>query len=204
MANNVKRSLLRGLPFIFICTAFWLIVDGACSSSKKEDSDDISDKFPERYHADNDIAMTVKSLVDAIRVGEAIDSIDYDFTGILTDGQGSPLYTNLQGLPGEWIVDVIDKGDVTIKNLDLGDLLPGDLEAYLLACLRLGPQNKVYLTTEDAMENPDTDVTIYDFEGGYIRFENRYITAPNGLEGSLFTIILSSALPQGVEKQTAV
>lgn len=202
MAKNFRTTLLRSLPAFVIFASIGFVILSGCTSSKKEN--DNQEKIPESFHADNDIAMTVKSLVDAIRVGEAIDSLDYDFTGILTDGEGSPLYTNLKGMPGEWTVDVLDKGDVSIKNLDLGDLLPGDLEAYLLTCLRLGPQNKVYLTTEDAIQNSDTDVTVYDFEGGYIRFENRTVTAPNGLEGFLFTIILSSALPQGVETQTAV
>lgn len=194
-------SMSRGITLLMVIAIVLLVVT-SCIDTKKTQEE--TDNDLEKFHADNDIAMTVRSLVDAIRVGETIDSLDYDFQGILTDGQGSPLYTNLQGSPGEWIVDVLDKGDVSIKNLDLGDLLPGDLEAYLISCLRLGPQNKVYLTTEDALENNDTDVTVYDFEGGYIRFETRAATAPNGLEGSLMTIILSRSLPQGVETQTAV
>ncbi len=63
----------------------------------------------EYFHADNDIAMTVRSLADAIKVGEPLDSTEYDFNGVLTDGQGAPLYTDVQGSPGTWIVDVLDK-----------------------------------------------------------------------------------------------
>lgn len=52
------------------------------------------------FHADNDIAMTVRSLVDAVRVGETLLPADYDFVGVLTDGQGTPLYTDVDGAPG--------------------------------------------------------------------------------------------------------
>ena len=203
MESNLKRGIKRSLPSVAIASAIFLTSASSCNSSSKNDNND-TETVPETFHADNDIAMTVKSLVDAIKVGEDIDSLDYDYIGILTDGEGAPLYTNLAGYPGEWAVDVLDEKNVSIKNLELGDLLPGDLESYLISCLGLGQQNKVYLTTADAIESEDLDVTIYDFEGGYIRFENRLVTAPNGLQGSFFTIMLSCSLPKSVETQTAV
>lgn len=203
MRTFINTGLFTFRPFLLIAVITIAVV--SCSP-QKDKSEDQSQKTVEKenFHADNDIAMTVLSLVDAFRVGEEIDSVDYDFKGVLTDGQGAPLYTDLSGGPGMWTVDVLTPTDVTIKNIDLGDLLPVELEAYLLGCLSLGPENKVFLTTEDAYENDDTEISIYDFEGGYIRFEQRNVLAPNGLEGSLLTIILSAGLPQGVEMQTAV
>lgn len=76
------------------------------SSAGKEDSAVVCEPV-EDFHADNDIAMTVRSLADAIRVGEPLDTADYNFEGILTDGTGRPLYTNIQGLPGGWDIDVL-------------------------------------------------------------------------------------------------
>lgn len=204
MRSFYKSLSHKGLVGLLFAGALGVAIFAACSSSKEKEKEAPSDTSDAPFHADNDIAMTVCSLVDAFRVGEKIDSVDYDFKGVLTDGEGSPLYTDLNGGPGEWIVDVLTPGDVSIKNVELGDLLPGDLEAYLLESLQLGPQNKVYLTTEDADTSEDTDISVYDFEGGYIRFENRSVVAPNGLEGYLFTIRLSQSLPQGVETQTAV
>lgn len=189
----------RGIPVFFILSLFLISV----GCKPKEENKPEEKEEEEQFHADNDIAMTVRSLVDAIRVGESLDSLDYDYLGILTDGEGTPLYTNLQGLPGEWVVDVVDVKTASIRNLDLGDLLAKDLEDYILECLMMDTTNRVDMTTADAEENEDTDIAVYDFEGGFLRFEIRSALAPNGLEGTLLTIILSSDLPKGVETQTA-
>ncbi|MDE5674871.1 MAG: hypothetical protein K2I16_07755 [Muribaculaceae bacterium] len=156
----------------------------------------------EDFHADNDIAMTVRSLADAIRVGEPLDSTEYDFEGVLTDGQGTPLYTDVQGAPGIWVVDVLDRKNVTLRNLYLGDLLPDDLEAYLLQALNLSEDRRLLFTAHEAVDEEETSIVVYDFEGGYLRFETRAGIAPNGLEGPLLTIIMSSDAPAGAETQT--
>lgn len=157
----------------------------------------------EDFHADNDIAMTIRSIADAIRVGEPLDSLDYDFQGILTDGEGSPLYTNLQGMPGVWIVDVIDTGSATIKNQDLGDLLPNDLRSYVLQCLNLDENCHATFVSDQFLVDDEADITVYDFDGGYLRFEIRDGEAPNGLEGSFLTIMLCADLPvsAGTQKE---
>lgn len=184
-------------PAAALSIAATIFMATACSNPRKpvaieappfEESED--------YHADNDIAMTVRSIADAIRVGEPLDSTEYDFTGILTDGQGTPLYTDVQGSPGVWVVDIIDKKNASIRNLYLGDLLPGDLEAYLLQTLQISDSATYDYESDDAMLHDDTDVKVYDFNGGYLRFETRAGIAPNGLEGPLLTIILSANAPK--------
>lgn len=171
---------------------------------RKESSPAVNDRILERFHADNDIAMTIRSLADAIRVGEPLDSLDYDFQGILTDGQGMPLYTDVQGEPGEWMVDVEDATSVTIRNIQLGDLLPGDLQNYILSSLRVSDEAKVQYMPPLAIDDDETEVSVYDISGGYLRFDVRSGFAPNGLEGAYLTIRLSVTPPSGAEKQTAV
>lgn len=174
------------------------------SDSKNEEATKPAENETTEFHADNDIAMTVRSLADAIRVGEPLDSTEYDFEGILTDGQGAPLYTDVQGSPGVWVVDVLDGKNVTIRNLYLGDLLPADLEAYLLQSLLLTENNKLLFTAHDAVNDEETEISVYDFNGGYLRFEIRAGFASNGLEGPLLTIIMSADPPVGVETQKEV
>lgn len=158
----------------------------------------------EEYHADNDIAMTVLSLADALRVGEPLDSAEYDYEGVLTDGQGSPLYTDVQGSPGVWVVDVLDAGNVMIRNLYLGDLLPADLQTYLLLNLGAEPESQLAFTAHEAVDDDETDIEVYDLGDVFVRFEVRYGIAPNGLEGPLMSIILTSSRPVGAETQTTV
>lgn len=158
----------------------------------------------EYFHADNDIAMTVRSLADALRVGEPLDSAEYDFEGILTDGQGTPLYTDVQGAPGQWVIDVLDEGNVMIRNLYLGDLLPDDLEAYLLQALETTDSARMEVTPHEAVDDDETEIKAYDLEGAYLRFEVRAGMAQNGIEGPLLSIIMSSSKPDGAEKRSGV
>lgn len=175
-----------------------LILLTVISCSKGVQTSERVDSLPEmgEFHADNDIAMTVRSLADAIKVGEPLDSTEYDYLGVLTDGQGTPIYTDVQGSPGVWVVDVLDDRNASIRNLYLGDLLPGDLESYLLQSLSLhGAAPLDIETPEDAIYD-DTSIEVYDFGGGFLRFETRSGIAPNGLEGPLLTIILSADAPK--------
>ena len=90
--------------------------------------------------------------------------------------------------------------NVIIRNLYLGDLLPGDLEAY--QSLRLNESSKMSFTAHDAVNDEETQISVYDFNGGYLRFEIRAAIAPNGLEGPLLSIFMSADPPAGVETQT--
>lgn len=200
-----KRQLTKLMKFIVMSIVSVLIP--ACGSSGENENDRKVMPPPlvmtaEDFHADNDIAMTVRSLADAIRVGEPLDSTEYDFEGVLTDGQGTPLYTDVQGAPGIWVVDVLDRKNVTLRNLYLGDLLPDDLEAYLLQALNLTEDRRLLFTAHEAVDEEETSIVVYDFDGGYLRFETRAGIAPNGLEGPLLTIIMSSDAPAGAETQT--
>lgn len=205
----MSKGIVQKIFFIFrtltaLSFLLSLLVVSACRNEKKENNPENESDFPVYFHADNDIAMTIRSLVDALRVGEPIDSVDYDFTGILTDGQGAPLYTDLQGSPGVWIVDVLDTNNVSIKNVELGDLLPGHLTNYILESLDLPEECEIAFQADDAVNGDDTEISIFDFGGGYLRFETRHGEAPNGLQGPYITIILSSEPPASVEIQKAV
>lgn len=141
------------------------------------------------YHADNDIAMTVRSIVDAVRVGEVLSHEDYDFDGILTDGQGSPLYTDIEGAPGEWIVKVENDTTASISNRKIGDLMDDDLRSYILSALNLNNADLV-----SAYENPvKENEIIYYFDSGDIdiNFSTRPVTTPSGIDGTLMTITIS-------------
>ncbi|MBD5203951.1 MAG: hypothetical protein HDS82_03635 [Bacteroidales bacterium] len=142
------------------------------------------------YHADNDIAMVVRSLADAVSVGEPLDSVDYDYDGILTDGQGTPLYTDVQGAPGQWEVNVVSPHRAVIRNLYLGDLLPGDLEAYITGSLNLTDADLV--ETHEYDSDDESDLALYSIPGGELRFETRAGIAPNGLEGPLMSIVIAA------------
>lgn len=170
-----------------------LIVAGVCACSRERNVSiavaDDSLASVDDYHADNDIAMTVRSIVDALTVGEPLDTLEYNFEGVLTDGEGHPLYTDIQGSPGLWEVDVINPSSAVIRNVYLGDLLPDDLETYLASSLSLSPANLV--ESEEYDDDEDTSLVVYDLQRLELRIETRAAVAPNGLEGPLITIRLS-------------
>lgn len=84
-----------------------------------------------------DIAMMSKSIVDALNVGERLDSATYDFRGILTDGQGNPLYIDSEGNPGVWSVHVDSPGSVVMRNVEKGELPAEDLRVYVAQAVGL-------------------------------------------------------------------
>lgn len=178
------------------CAGVFIILELASCTGNKTDAKDSDTVITvvESYHADNDIAMTVRSIVDAIKVGEPLDTLDYNFEGILTDGQGHPLYTDIQGAPGEWEVDVLSPTSAVIRNLYLGDLLPDDLESYLAQSLNLNDSDIV--ETEEYDDDESTSLVVYDFDGGFLRIETRAGMAPNGLEGPLVSIIATKKTPE--------
>lgn len=184
---------MKVLNFSFLSAA--MLLSGCGGSSSGTDGKDSSDSvgIAEDFHADNDIAMTVRSLADAIRVGEPLDTTYYNFDGVLTDGTGRPLYTNIKGLPGGWSVDVLSETSAVVRNVDIGDLLPDDLEGYLAGALELDCEDIIDSCEYHGAEEAET--TVYDFEGGYLRIEVRNATAPNGLEGPLINITITRDLP---------
>lgn len=157
-------------------------------SSKHGDTD--TAKVAEEYHADNDIAMNVRSLIDAISVGERLDSANYNFTGILTDGTGRPLYTDVQGTPGAWQIKVLTDSSAVVSNLYLGDLLANDLVQYILTTLSI-PDEPLMTTVDETSSNEDEDeVRVYAAGEAFLIFEQSTAKAPNGAEGPLLKIVV--------------
>lgn len=139
-----------------------------------------------QFHADNDIAMMVCSLVDAVRVGERLDSADYFFEGVLTDGQGTPLYTDIDGNPGEWRARVVSGDEARISNLFIGDLMTADLRNYILNALGL---NDADLATAYVNPNNESElIWLYDLGDADVSFSEIETKTPSDLEGIIMTI----------------
>lgn len=171
------------------CASGAVLVSASCSQKNVSAEYDTVVQEENVYHADNDIAMTVRSIVDAVRVGESLSPADYDFEGILTDGQGTPLYTDIEGAPGEWEVKVENDSSAQISNRRIGDLMDDDLRTYILDALNLNISDLV-----TAYENPKTEnEMIYYFDTGDIdlNFSTRPVTTSSGIEGTLMTIRIS-------------
>lgn len=171
------------------CASGAVFVSASCSQKAANDACDTSAREESLFHADNDIAMTVRSIVDAVRVGETLSPADYDFVGVLTDGQGTPLYTDTDGAPGEWMVKVEAADVACITNRRIGDLMDEDLRNYVLASLRLNSADLV-----SAYRNPvSEDEEIYHYENGDIDidFSTRPAFTQSGLEGTLLKIRIS-------------
>lgn len=133
-----------------------------------DDFDDDEDAFA----ANNDIAMTLRSVADAINVGESIDSLDYSFKGVLTDGSGMPLFTDVDGLPGEWEVEVVSPSVVRIRNVNTGDLISDDLVGYISAAMQLDDDDTLQLVSE--RESANRKVAVFSFGKGTLTIETEY------------------------------
>lgn len=179
-----------------------LILAVSCAREGEKEKNNTADtltEYTEEYHADNDIAMTLQSIVDALRMEEPLDTADYSFEGVLTDGEGHPLYTDIQGSPGMWEVDVISPSSAVIRNIFLGDLLPDDLENYLAGSLELSPDKVI--ETAEFDDDDETQLVVYDADGCFLRFETRAGVAPNGLEGPLMSIIATKTPPSDLPEK---
>lgn len=211
MKSSVKTSMWN--QAVLPLTAVLALTAVSCSQGSGTDKA-AQEAATEQYHADYDIVMVVKSLIDAVNVGEQLDSAAYSYEAVFTDGAGRPLYTDLQGTPGLWSVKLESPGNVSFSNIYLGDLLPSDLETYLIAGLPLTEKdrllempssdekemrrltkdkelsNSVLLNTEGKSDdNSDlASLNVYNIGNGVLRFETRTGRTPSGLEGPLMTI----------------
>ena len=68
-----------------------------------------------------------------------------------------------------------------IRNVYLGDLLPLDLQNYILQSLRIGGE-RLDFTAHDAVSDDETEIVVYDCKGVYLRFEVRPESHPMGLK----------------------
>ncbi len=186
MNRLVKNYYLSGEKAWLLMVSVMLIVLVSCGNKAGGISPDSSSAEADPFHADNDIAMTVCSLVDAVRVGERLDSADYNFDGILTDGQGTPLYTDLEGNPGEWKVRVISDEEARISNLHLGDLMTEDLRNYIISALNLNSADLVtaYINPADEEEF----IWLYDIGDVNVAFSETIVKTPSDLEGIIMSI----------------
>lgn len=181
------------LKFPILPTLMVICLAAACSRPDSGKNIELDTIPTEEYHADNDIAMIIRSIADAMRSGEPIDTADYNLEGVLTDGEGHPLYTDIQGTPGIWTVDVVSPSSVVIRNIYLGDLLPDDLENYIASSLNLTSDDLIRSTEFD--NDDEASLVVYDLKGSYLRLETRAAVAANGLEGPLMSIIATKTPP---------
>ncbi|MDE5849417.1 MAG: hypothetical protein K2H38_04700 [Muribaculaceae bacterium] len=186
--NNIGRTYCRGGETAWnLMISVMLVMLVACGNKTTAVGlDESRQEVASPYHADNDIAMTVCSLVDAVRVGEPLDSADYNFQGILTDGQGTPLYTDIEGNPGEWSVMVIGDDEACISNLQLGDLMTEDLRNYIIGALNL---NDADLAT--AYVNPIDEkelIWLYDMGDVRLMFSESSVRMPSEIEGTIMSV----------------
>lgn len=171
------------------CVSGVLMISASCSHNESKSDREVKVREEIPFHADNDIAMTVRSIVDAIRVGETLRPEDYDFEGVLTDGQGTPLYTDVGGGPGGWSVKVIGDSEAKIANMYLGDLMYADLRNYILSSLSMGEADLI-----SVYENPENEgEIIYYYDTGEIDLKFCFIPTEtqSGLEGSIMAISIS-------------
>lgn len=144
------------------------------------------------FVADNDIAMKVRSVADAINVGEPIDSTDYNFEGVLTDGMGAPLFTDFEGLPGQWEVDVVSPKEVHIRNIGTGDLMPGSLMDYVTASINAvaDDSESPELQLVDSYDSGDAQIEVYTYGRTSVQVETRPEVLPTGEVGPKLEITL--------------
>lgn len=183
----VIRLSANLMPLIAV---LFMVVGSSCKKSEERRPSDNEIRESFDLHADDDIVMTISSLIDAVSVGEPLDSLDYDYEGVLTDGSGRPLYTDLQGAPGVWDIEVVTPQHACIRNVYLGDLLPEDLEQYIISQISVTPRDHIESSEYD--DDDEADLSAYDFGAGYLRFETRVGRTTNGLEGPLLTIRILS------------
>lgn len=177
--NHVKALV------VILLTVFLAV---SCKKNEEKKANAVeSVEATEDFHANNDIAMQVSSIVDAIDVGEPLEAETYDFKGILTDGEGRPLYTDKEGMPGEWEIKVSDGNKVQIRNLKNGDLKMADLKGYLISALNLNESELLPVTEgdEDGIESE-----VYTINGGVISFEIHPEKGPLGENGPYFNITI--------------
>lgn len=119
----MKRIFIAGLFALGVAA---LLFVGGCGKTEKRKVVEVKTVAPPpapEVLDSMDVAMTSRSLAEALRMGEKLDST-YNFHGIFTDGQKNALYHTADGKPGVW--DLIEEGPdrVVMRNLEAGALGP--------------------------------------------------------------------------------
>lgn len=200
MMNVISRMhpVAKGLLVVGLAAAgvgLWLLV----STGHVEKVEPLEPEPAEEYHADNDIAMTLRSVMDTFASGDTIGVDDYSFVGVLTDGEGRPLYTDTSGGPGEWDVEVSGPNELKVSNVHLGDLMPAQLERYLIDNLDLTeivPETQSIGRQTKKIDRRIADggeVRHYSIEGARLEYYVRPAYTATGKEGPLVTITVTPA-----------
>lgn len=161
----MKRIVFAGL----MCLAgASLIVASGCGRKEKPKVVEVKTVEPEAEEALDsvDVAMLSRSLVDAINMGEKLDST-YNFHGILTDGSGKALYTLADGRPGVWDVVVDSPGRVFLRNTEAGNLQAEDLRVYIAQAIGLNDNDVMDAGVVDGNEQ----ATAVVYNRGNLRME---------------------------------
>lgn len=190
--------LLAGGLLFMACSHFASENSGDATVQSQPETTEQAELPPdeEDFLPDNDIAMTVRSVADAINVGALIDSADYSFVGVLTDGSGMPLFTDMDGLPGEWEIEVVSPQMVRIRNMNTGDLLPEELVEYLADALQISDGESLELV--DSSESAEKRVSVFAFGRGTLTVESRQASDATGEPGPLMEITMQ-AIPTEID-----
>ena len=151
-------------------------VAGDDAESGQEAAAESASAVQEQFVANYDIGMTVRSVANTINIGEKLDSTDYNFAGVLTDGVGMPLFTDFSGMPGEWEIEVIDSVTVCIRNLDAGNLHPFELIDYIASNLE-GESQPLLLQGES--DRGEAHIVTYRYGRTSISVETRPMNLEN-------------------------
>lgn len=178
LSDSLHVKLISPLFILAMTSLFY-----SCSGENKNTEGDSTGESV--FHADDDIAMVMQSIADAIKVGEPLTPQDYNFTGVLTDGTGRPLYTDMDGMPGEWTIEVSDSTTATVRNIKIGDLAAQDLEYYISSALQIDPE-----TVYEGRNFNGRRQIIYSIPGGYLAMTSKTDTLSNGLTGDKISIVI--------------
>lgn len=190
----VKGLLVAGLAVVGVGLGYLVY------SADVEPVEPLEPTPVDEYHADNDIVMTLRSVMDTFESGDTITVEDYRFTGVLTDGEGRPLYTDSSGGPGEWEVDVTGPRELKVSNLHLGDLMPAQLERYLIDNLGLAEALETGETSGKKSatrrrEHETGETRTYSAHGCRIEYFVRPAQTATGKEGPLVTVTVTATAP---------
>lgn len=163
----MKRIVFAGLVCL---AATGLFIATGCGKKEKPKVVEVKTVAPEPEGEEAldsvDVAMLCRSLVDAINMGEKLDST-YNFHGIFTDGSGHALYTLPDGRPGAWDVVVDSPGRVVLRNTEAGAVRADDLRVYIAQAIGLSDND---ILDAGVVEGND-DATAVIYSRGNLRME---------------------------------
>ena len=157
----MKRIFIAGLFALGVAA---LLFVGGCGKTEKRKVVEVKTVAPPpapEVLDSMDVAMTSRSLAEALRMGEKLDST-YNFHGIFTDGQ---------------IVEGPDR--VVMRNLEAGALEAEDLRVYIAQAVGLTDSDII----EAGVASENTDVQAVVYKQGKLRMEITLLPS-TGADGS--------------------